>query len=75
MPGWRVAVDGHPRQPLRANGAHLGVVVPAGDHTVTARYEPTAVRVGAYGTLVGVLLAMMAAMRRIACGERGAVRR
>ncbi|PWB74830.1 MAG: hypothetical protein C3F15_07260 [Holophagae bacterium] len=39
-PGWRAAVDGRPAPLVRANLAGLGVVSPAGEHTVELRYNP-----------------------------------
>lgn len=39
-PGWRVTVDGAPAPTLMLSPAFLGAVVPAGSHTVSARYEP-----------------------------------
>ena len=37
--GWSLTVDGKPARALRVNGMYLGVLLPAGDHTVAARYR------------------------------------
>jgi len=39
-PDWKVTVDGHPTELLRANFAMRGVAVPAGPHTVEFSYHP-----------------------------------
>ena len=39
-PGWRITVDGAPRQSLRVGGVLLGAAVAAGDQQVTLRYRP-----------------------------------
>jgi hypothetical protein len=46
-PGWRAYVDGRPAPLYRANVAFRAVLVPPGRHTVTFRYEPRSLRVGA----------------------------
>jgi hypothetical protein len=51
-PGWRVAIDGSPALLEQANHAFCGVVVPAGRHRVEFRYDPVAVRLGLYLTLI-----------------------
>jgi hypothetical protein len=45
-PGWRAYVDGRPAALYRANVAFRAVLVPAGRHTVTFRYEPRSLRMG-----------------------------
>lgn len=40
MPGWRAWVDGVPARVERANGAFIGVEVPAGTHRVEFRFLP-----------------------------------
>ena len=60
FPGWQARVDGHKARVLIADGAFLGVAVPAGEHQVTLVYKkPVAAAVGLVvtaGTLLGVLL-------------------
>ncbi|MFP4249309.1 MAG: glycosyltransferase family 39 protein [Armatimonadota bacterium] len=41
-PGWSVTVDGERGELLRANYAFRGVVLPAGEHTVTFSFRPAA---------------------------------
>jgi hypothetical protein len=64
-PGWRARVDHKPAAIYEVNGAMRGVVVPAGTHTVTMRYRPVSVYLGAAMTLAGILgsLGMAAAVR------------
>jgi hypothetical protein len=60
--GWRATVDGEPAVILRVDHGLRGVVLPAGEHTVTFGYEPISlvigVSLGALGllALVGLLL-------------------
>jgi hypothetical protein len=62
FPGWSVRVDGKPARLLQMDAAFMGVVVPAGNHTVTFRYrKPATAGVGlavTFATLVagGVVL-------------------
>ena len=55
FPGWRARVDGKPAQIYEVNGAMRGVLVPGGLHTVTMRYRPASVMIGAVLTLAGIL--------------------
>ena len=58
-PDWRVWVDGKPSQLLRCNYIMRGVFLPAGEHTVEFRFQPSVAPL--YVTLsafvVGILLA------------------
>jgi hypothetical protein len=54
-PGWRARVDHRPAEIYEVNGAMRGVVVPRGTHTITMRYRPISVYVGAALTLLGIL--------------------
>lgn len=61
-PGWRVRVDGQPRELLRANYTFRAVYVPAGAHRIEFVYRPTTVyrgiglSLGAFGLLGAALL-------------------
>lgn len=55
--GWEVKVDGEPAEIVRAYSIYRGVLVPAGDHTVTFRYTPLTFRLGAYLSFLGVVVA------------------
>ncbi len=65
-PGWQATVDGDPVLIHRAYTTLRAVCVPAGERTVTFRYRPLSVRVGAAVSGVGWLLVGAAAvwMRR-----------
>lgn len=55
-PGWRAFIDGRDARIERANLAFRGLAIPAGDHRVVMRYEPTRLRQGAAVTLGALLL-------------------
>jgi hypothetical protein len=57
-PGWRARVDHRPAQIHEVDGALRGVAVPRGTHTVTMRYRPVSVYLGAALTLLGILGAL-----------------
>ncbi len=57
-PGWRARVDHRPAQIHEVNGAMRGVAVLRGTHTITMRYRPVSVYLGAALTLVGILGAL-----------------
>ena len=65
-PGWTAAVNGVPTPIYRTNYLFRGVVVPAGQHTVTFEYRPRSVLAGAAvsGVAIIVALAMLVAGRR-----------
>ncbi|MEW5739164.1 MAG: hypothetical protein AB1938_09575 [Myxococcota bacterium] len=54
-PGWVVAVDGVPAEPVRAWGFLRAVRIDAGRHEVVWRYRPASVTVGAIITLAALL--------------------
>lgn len=54
--GWVAEVDGRPAEIVPANNAFRGVVVPAGEHTVTFVYDPGDLYTGFYVTTAGLLL-------------------
>jgi hypothetical protein len=56
-PGWRARVDHEPANIYEVNGAMRGVRVPSGSHTITMRYRPLSVYLGAALTLLGVIAA------------------
>lgn len=55
-PGWRVAIDGEPAEPLLAYSALRAVCVPAGEHTISWRYQPTIFLWGAALTILALVL-------------------
>lgn len=57
-PGWQATVDGRPEPIQRANYAFRAVYVPAGEHTVQFRFEPSLWKIGlsiSGGTLAALL--------------------
>ncbi len=63
-PGWRARVDHRSVEIHQVNGAMRGVAVPRGSHTVTMRYRPVSVYLGAALTLFGILGALALAVVR-----------
>jgi uncharacterized membrane protein YfhO len=57
-PGWRARVDHQAAGIFPVNGAMRGVAVGRGSHTVTMRYRPLSVYLGAGLTLLGVAIAL-----------------
>ena len=56
-PGWQAEIEGGVSLPIfRANGLVRAIVVPAGKFTVRFTYETPLLRVGAYLSLVGVVI-------------------
>jgi len=68
---WHATVDGAETPVLRTNYAMRGVVVPAGEHLVEFRYEPRALRYGAYSMLgsLAIMTTWGAVLWR--CGREG----
>jgi hypothetical protein len=58
-PGWRARVDHQPAPIAQMNRTMRAVAVPRGNHTVTMRYRPVSVYLGAGLTLVGVCAALL----------------
>jgi len=55
-PGWTATVDGAAARVLRAQWAMRAVAVPAGEHNVVFRYQPTSLRTGAAVTAFSALV-------------------
>jgi hypothetical protein len=65
FPGWRARVDGRAVPVLEADGAFLGVPVPAGRHRVTLEYRrPAAAVAGRLVTVVTLVALAVVAVRR-----------
>lgn len=67
FPGWRVEVDGRPREILRANSIFRAVALDADSRRVVFRYAPTSWRVGLWigglGVLAWTAIAIVSAIR------------
>jgi hypothetical protein len=55
-PGWRVLLNGRHVDAIEVNGPFLGFVAPAGDVTVTVRYEPASFIAGLVAAALGIAL-------------------
>lgn len=62
-PGWRGFVDGESVALLRANGALIGIPIPAGDHDVEIEYAPASFRIGLAITILSLLALTLLAFR------------
>jgi Bacterial membrane protein YfhO len=62
--GWQVQIDGQPAPLYRANYALRGVWLPAGPHTVTFSYRPSALLLGAGVSVAALLIVCGAAFWR-----------
>lgn len=54
VPGWRVTVDGLPRDIVPVDNCFRGVSVPAGQSEVFFSYEPAYTRAGAFVAAAGM---------------------
>lgn len=57
-PGWQARIDGRPLGLLRISGALMGVVVPAGEHVVEVFYAPLPLRIGAWVSVLSLLVVL-----------------
>lgn len=69
--GWHVTIDGQPAELARADYILRTMYVPAGQHTIEMRFDPTSLHVTegiAYGTLallvIGIIVAVLIAKRK-----------
>jgi hypothetical protein len=61
--GWIARVDGRPERIYEAYGLVRGIVVDSGQHTLELLYRPASVIAGAWLSLTGVILSMLAAWK------------
>lgn len=66
-PWWKVSVDGKPVLPIQANGVFMAIPIPAGDHTVAFRLEPTSMWIGMAVTLIGFCSALLFLLGHYVC--------
>ena len=69
--GWHVTIDGQPAELARADYILRTMYVPAGQHTIEMRFDPTSLHVTegiAYGALallvIGIIVAVLIAKRK-----------
>ncbi|MGQ0743371.1 MAG: hypothetical protein ACT4OS_03335 [Acidimicrobiales bacterium] len=71
FPGWQATVDGRPAPVLKADGAFLGVFLPAGEHEVALVYEkPTSVVLGRALTVAGLVISLILLCAPLAARRR-----
>jgi hypothetical protein len=64
FPGWRAYVDGDPTSIYRTDYVFRGIVVPAGQHTITFVYRPASALVGAAISALALLVIAGLLVRR-----------
>jgi hypothetical protein len=69
--GWRGDADGVPVHIVRAYGDFMGMVVPAGAHSVRLAFAPASFRYGLWATFAGLLLLLGAAIGIAFSEDRG----
>jgi uncharacterized membrane protein YfhO len=55
--GWNVFIDGNKADYVKVNYALRGMAIPAGQHTIEFRFEPSSYKTGNMLMLIGSLLA------------------
>jgi len=69
--GWRAEVDGAAAKLIRTNIGFLGLLLPAGSHAITLRYEPRFGRAAAATSLLGLALYALGLRRFSGIARRG----
>lgn len=59
QPGWQAYIDGKPTTHVRANYVLRAMNIPAGDHTVTFRFEPQVVNTGSSIALASSIILVL----------------
>jgi hypothetical protein len=52
LPGWKVTIDSKNATSVRCDGVLLAVAVPAGEHRIDLRFDPTGLRLGIFFSLL-----------------------
>jgi hypothetical protein len=52
LPGWKAMIDGKRIATVRCDGVLLGIPVPAGEHHIGLRFDPTGLRLGIFFSLL-----------------------
>jgi hypothetical protein len=55
-PGWQATIDGAPTPIYPTNVLFRGIAIPAGEHTVSFRYQPRSWQLGLWLSSIGLLL-------------------
>jgi uncharacterized membrane protein YfhO len=58
LPGWKAKLDGRVVPTLRCDGVLLGVAVPEGKHRLDLQFDPTALRLGFFISLLTLASAL-----------------
>ena len=74
-PGWTAAVDGQPTSVLRGDVLFRVVPIPAGEHDVEFRFEPTSVKLGLLISLLSVVAVGLVWPGLVISGRSGAPKR
>ena len=59
--GWQITIDGKPAKMLRANYTLRALPIPAGQHEVVFRFEPTSIKVTDTVAYIALLIILLAA--------------
>jgi hypothetical protein len=66
QPGWVATIDGQPAPILPADVLFQAVTVPAGDHQLALRYEPSSVTIGAICSALGAVALLLLVLAPLA---------
>lgn len=59
--GWKITIDGQPAQMLRANYTLRALAIPAGQHTVEFRFEPSSIKITDTIAYIAMLIMLLTA--------------
>ncbi|RLD79271.1 MAG: hypothetical protein DRJ15_09805, partial [Bacteroidetes bacterium] len=57
--GWNAFIDGEPAEHFRANWILRAMVIPAGNHTIEFKFQPTIYKTGEAISLVSSILLLL----------------
>lgn len=60
--GWQITIDGEPAEMLRVNYTLRGLVIPAGKHTITFRFDPQSVKTTDRIAFIALTLMLLTAL-------------
>jgi len=73
--GWEAFIDGEPTDYYRANYLLRALVVPAGQHTIEFKFNPTSYRVGSSVSLIASIMLLLAFLGSLANSVRDYLRK